>query len=48
MFFKSYQSVESVIEEWRQPGPGMVLPYDDAADVILDILSRENRCESAP
>ena len=43
MFYQSYQSVESVIDEWRPPGPGLVLPLDDAADVILDMLSRENR-----
>jgi hypothetical protein len=49
MFYKSYSSVESVIEEWRPPGPGMLIPYDDAADVILDMFSRENRyCPSSP
>jgi hypothetical protein len=42
-FYRSYQSVESVIDEWRPPEPGMKLPYDDVADVILDMLSRENR-----
>jgi hypothetical protein len=42
-FYQSYQNVESVIDEWRPPGPGMMLPFDDAADVILEMLSRENR-----
>ncbi len=42
-FYRSYQSVEGVIDEWRPPEPGMKLPYDDVADVILDMLSRENR-----
>ena len=32
MVYQSYQSVESVIDEWRPPGPGLVLPLDDAAD----------------
>lgn len=46
-FYHSYRSVESVIDEWRPPGPGMILPYDDAADVILDMLSRENRSDAS-
>lgn len=44
MFYKCYESVEGLIDEFRPPEPGLILALDEAAEVILDMLSRENRC----
>ena len=42
MFYRSYQRVENVIDDWRPPGPGLQLPVDDAADVVVDMLLLES------
>ena len=43
MFYRCYESVDSLIDEWHPPGPGLVLGLDEAAEVVLEMLSRENR-----
>ena len=42
MFYKCYESVGGLIDEWRPPEPGLMLALDEVAEVVLEMLSREN------